>query len=165
MEEMVRGLPHLGTSSSVCEDCLVGKQQRNPFPQESTWRASQVFELVHADICGLINPLSNSNKSRVEKESGVAIKGLRTDRGGEFTSVEFTNFCNDNVGIGRRVTIAGNSNGSGIDATGENIELGSTNVEEGETNTSSEDYSSSSSENLPPMTDAQRRRQPPTWMQ
>ncbi|GJR46733.1 retrovirus-related pol polyprotein from transposon TNT 1-94 [Tanacetum coccineum] len=128
-KEMVRGLPHLGTSSSVCEDCLVGKQQRNPFPQESTWRASQVLELLHADICGPINPLSNSNKryiitfiddysrkvwvyflvtkseafvvfkqykSRVEKESGVAIKGLRTDRGGEFTSVEFTNFCNDN---------------------------------------------------------------------
>nr|GFC29368.1 hypothetical protein [Tanacetum cinerariifolium] len=40
-KEMVRGLPLLGRSSSVCEDCLVGKQQRNPFPQESTWRASQ----------------------------------------------------------------------------------------------------------------------------
>ncbi|GJU34055.1 retrovirus-related pol polyprotein from transposon TNT 1-94 [Tanacetum coccineum] len=26
----------VGTSSSVCEDCLVGKQQRNLFPQEST---------------------------------------------------------------------------------------------------------------------------------
>ncbi|GKF64417.1 retrovirus-related pol polyprotein from transposon TNT 1-94, partial [Tanacetum coccineum] len=38
------------------------------------------------------------------------------------------------------ITLAGNSSGSGIDATGENIELGSTNVEEGETNTSSEDY-------------------------
>nr|GEW79168.1 retrovirus-related Pol polyprotein from transposon TNT 1-94 [Tanacetum cinerariifolium] len=116
--------------------CLVGKQQRNPFPQESTWRASQVFELVHADICGPINPLSNSNKrymitfiddysrkvwvyflvtkseafvvfkqykSRVEKESGVAIQGLRTDRGGEFTSLEFTTFCNDN-GIHRKLT-------------------------------------------------------------
>ncbi|GJU72671.1 putative E3 ubiquitin-protein ligase XBAT35 isoform X1 [Tanacetum coccineum] len=82
--------------ATVSKDCLVGKQQRNLFPQESTWRASQVLELVHADICGPINPLSNSNKSRVEKESGVAIKGLRTDRGGEFTSVEFTNFCNDN---------------------------------------------------------------------
>nr|GFC92918.1 retrovirus-related Pol polyprotein from transposon TNT 1-94 [Tanacetum cinerariifolium] len=40
-KEMVRGLPLLGRSSSVCKDCLVGKQQRNPFPQESTWRASQ----------------------------------------------------------------------------------------------------------------------------
>ncbi|GJS93537.1 retrovirus-related pol polyprotein from transposon TNT 1-94 [Tanacetum coccineum] len=60
---MVRGLPQLGTSHArVCEDCLVGKQQRNLFPQESTWRASQVLELLHADICGPINPLSNSNK-------------------------------------------------------------------------------------------------------
>ena len=29
---MVRGLPCLDISSKVCEDCLVGKQQRNPFP-------------------------------------------------------------------------------------------------------------------------------------
>ncbi|GJW31679.1 retrovirus-related pol polyprotein from transposon TNT 1-94 [Tanacetum coccineum] len=130
-----QGTDHLLLTLSPT-DCLVGKQQRNPFPQESTWRASQVLELLHADICGPINPLSNSNKryiitfiddysrkvwvyflvtkseafvvfkqykSRVEKESGVAIKGLRTDRGGEFTSVEFTNFCNDN-GIHRQLT-------------------------------------------------------------
>ncbi|GJU26156.1 retrovirus-related pol polyprotein from transposon TNT 1-94 [Tanacetum coccineum] len=56
----------------------------------------------------------------------------------------------ENETLPNAITLAGNSSGSGIDATGENIELGSTNVEEGETNTSSEDHSSSSSENLPP---------------
>ena len=111
----MRGLPYFDTSSRICEDCLVGKQQRNPFPRQSTWRASQILELVHADICGPISPISNSNKrylitfiddfsrkvwvyflvekseafvtfkqfkNRVEKESGLAIKGLRTDCGG-----------------------------------------------------------------------------------
>lgn len=58
----MRGLPCLKTSSNVCEDCLVGKQQRDSFPREGTWRASQILELVHADICGPISPMSNSNK-------------------------------------------------------------------------------------------------------
>ena len=44
-------------------------------------------------------------KNRVEKESGLAIKGLRTDHGGEFTSLEFTNFCSEN-GIRRKLTTA-----------------------------------------------------------
>ncbi|CAL2240040.1 unnamed protein product [Prunus armeniaca] len=48
-KEMVRGLPCLDTSSKACEDCLVGKQRRDPFPRESTWRAYQILELVHAD--------------------------------------------------------------------------------------------------------------------
>ncbi|TQE03722.1 hypothetical protein C1H46_010696 [Malus baccata] len=44
-------------------------------------------------------------KARVEKETGAFIRGLRTDRGGEFTSHEFTNFCNEN-GIHRQLTAA-----------------------------------------------------------
>ena len=32
-------------------------------------------------------------KARVEKENGKHLKCLRCDRGGEFISVEFTNFC------------------------------------------------------------------------
>lgn len=133
---MVRGLPHLDTSSKVCIDCLTGKQHRNPFPHAATWRASQILELVHADICGPISPISNGSKrymisfiddfsrkiwvyflvekseafttfknykNQVEKETGLAIKGLRTDRGGEFTSLEFTNFCSEN-GIRRQLT-------------------------------------------------------------
>jgi len=34
-----------------------------------------------------------SFKNAVEKESGLSIAGLRTDRGGEFTSKEFIEFC------------------------------------------------------------------------
>lgn len=35
-------------------------------------------------------------KNAVEKEIGLNIKCLRTNRGGEFTSNEFTNFCEMN---------------------------------------------------------------------
>lgn len=42
-------------------------------------------------------------KSRVEKETGLAIKCLRTDRGGEFTSTDFNDFCKEN-GIRRQLT-------------------------------------------------------------
>ena len=35
-------------------------------------------------------------KAFVERESGYYIKALRSDRGGEFTSKEFRDFCNNN---------------------------------------------------------------------
>lgn len=42
-------------------------------------------------------------KAYVEKETGLSIKCLRTDRGGEFTSGEFNDFCKKN-GIRRQLT-------------------------------------------------------------
>lgn len=39
----------------------------------------------------------------IEKESGTEIAGLRTDRGGEFLSTKFKEFC-DKVGIKRQLT-------------------------------------------------------------
>lgn len=42
-------------------------------------------------------------KSCIEKEAGVYIKCLRTDRGGEFTSGEFNEFCAEH-GIKRQLT-------------------------------------------------------------
>ena len=61
-KKMVNGLPQLKSPSRLCKDCLVGKQQRHSFPRKSTWRASQLLQLVHADICGPITPISNSKK-------------------------------------------------------------------------------------------------------
>ncbi|KAI5344211.1 hypothetical protein L3X38_012088 [Prunus dulcis] len=69
---MVRGLPCLDTSSKVCEDCLVGKQRRDPFPRESTWRASQILDMVHANTCGPISPMSNSNR----RSPTLAVKNI-----------------------------------------------------------------------------------------
>ena len=41
----------------------------------------------------------------VEKEAGSQIKVLRTDRGGEYNSQEFANFC-ESDGIKRQLTAA-----------------------------------------------------------
>ncbi|KAL6310748.1 hypothetical protein AAG906_019097 [Vitis piasezkii] len=61
-KKMVNGLPQLKSPSRLCKACLVGKQQRFSFPRKSTWRASQILQLVHADICGPIKPISNGKK-------------------------------------------------------------------------------------------------------
>lgn len=62
---MVKGLPRLTLSQKVCEDCLVGKQHRSPFPSHSTWRASTILQLVHTDLCGPVKPSSNTKKRYV----------------------------------------------------------------------------------------------------
>ncbi|WJZ87437.1 hypothetical protein VitviT2T_006816 [Vitis vinifera] len=137
-KEMVRRLPQLKASSKVCTDCMVGKQHRDAIPKRSLWRASQRLQLVHANICGPIKPVSNSKKrylisfiddysrkvwiyfltekseafttfknykNLVKKETGAFICCLRTNRGGEFTSLEFNAFCKTN-GISRQLTAA-----------------------------------------------------------
>lgn len=44
-------------------------------------------------------------KTMVEKEAEISIKCLRTDKGGEFNSNEFNEFCKEN-GIKRQLTTA-----------------------------------------------------------
>ncbi|KAJ6423528.1 hypothetical protein OIU84_024484 [Salix udensis] len=143
---MVIGLPKFETPARICQTCLVGKQSRDSFPKASTWRASQVLQLIHSDICGPITPMSNSNKrylktfiddysrktwvyflakkshafdtfknfkNRVEKETSKFIKGLRTDRGGEYTSQQFNEFCLKN-GINRQLTSAYTPHQNGV---------------------------------------------------
>lgn len=60
--KMVQGLPILKNQSKVCTICMTGKQQRDPFPKTSTWRASRPLQLIHSDICGADTPESHSNK-------------------------------------------------------------------------------------------------------
>ena len=61
-KEMVKGLPEIKDPSKVCEECVIAKQHRESFPKESTWRANHILQLVHSDICGPLNPPSNSHK-------------------------------------------------------------------------------------------------------
>lgn len=61
-KEMVKGLPKLSKDRKVCDDCMKGKQHRDPIPKKSQWRAKTRLELIHADVCGPISPASNSNK-------------------------------------------------------------------------------------------------------
>ena len=119
---MVKNIEEIVT----CTDCINRKQHRDPIPKKSTWRAAQKLELIHADICGLITPTSNSNKryillfiddcsrkawvyflveksetlnsfkvfkTMVEKETRLFVMCFRINRGGEFNSNEFNDFC------------------------------------------------------------------------
>jgi transposase InsO family protein len=52
-------------------------------------------------------------KALVENERGCKIKCLRTDRGGEFCSKDFQNYCDMN-GIKRQLTIAYTSQQNGV---------------------------------------------------
>jgi hypothetical protein len=52
-------------------------------------------------------------KAVVEKESGQEIKAMRTDRGGEFTSKEFLEFCEEN-GIRRPLTVPRSPQQNGV---------------------------------------------------
>lgn len=52
-------------------------------------------------------------KSKVELEAGKSIKCLRTDRGGEYTSNEFSDYCKEQ-GIRRQLTTAYTPQQNGI---------------------------------------------------
>ncbi|KAK2407959.1 putative mitochondrial protein [Trifolium repens] len=61
-KNMVEGLPNINNPIEMCEDCIIGKQHRDSFPQGKAWRAEKILQLLHLDICGPINPTSNGNK-------------------------------------------------------------------------------------------------------
>ncbi|CAJ2637501.1 unnamed protein product [Trifolium pratense] len=89
-KKMVCGLPQLEVSSVTCAHCFTDKQHRNPIPKNSEWCAS-----------------------KVEKEAEESIKCLRTDRGGEFNSLNFKTFC-EKEGIKRQLTTAYTPHQNGV---------------------------------------------------
>lgn len=52
-------------------------------------------------------------KAASELESGLKLKVLRSDRGGEFTSTEFISFCEDH-GIKRQIIVPYNPQQNGV---------------------------------------------------
>ncbi len=44
----------------ICEGCVKGKHQRTSFPKDGATRASQLLEIVHTDVCGLMKTTSHS---------------------------------------------------------------------------------------------------------
>ncbi|XP_055823261.1 uncharacterized protein LOC129891801 [Solanum dulcamara] len=62
---MVTGLPQITAPFKICEECVVSKQTRSQISKEKSWRAKDVLELVHSDLCGPINPTSNGEKFSV----------------------------------------------------------------------------------------------------
>ena len=63
VNDMVDGLPLIKKVEQVCDGCALGKQHRRPFPQASSWRASDGLQLVHTDLCGQITPPTPGGKS------------------------------------------------------------------------------------------------------
>ncbi|BBN68370.1 ADP glucose pyrophosphorylase large subunit 1, partial [Prunus dulcis] len=114
---MVRGLPNIDRPTQICEECVLGKQHRETFPKGKAWRAKKTFGAYFLRY--LWTHQSNfqwwqeekseafsafkSFKALVENEVGRNIKVLRTDRGGEFISQKFEDFC-ETHGIRRQLT-------------------------------------------------------------
>ncbi|XP_024177774.1 uncharacterized protein LOC112183641 [Rosa chinensis] len=95
---MVNGLPKIEATSDSCEGCIMGKQHRLPFPKQSSGRAKAPLELVHTDICGRM-PTPSLNQF--------------SDKGGEYTSHEFEDFCKDE-GIWKQLTVGYSPQQNGI---------------------------------------------------
>lgn len=143
---MVNGLPEIKETIDVCEGCIMGKQHRNSFPRQSTWRTKAPLELIHTNICGKMQTPSLSQyryfltfiddfsrmtwvyflkeksetfvvfkrfKALVEKQSGSTIKVMRSDRGCEYTSQEFEDYCKDE-GIWKQLTASYSPQQNGI---------------------------------------------------
>jgi hypothetical protein len=120
------GLPELASVEHPCEACMAGKQKRSSFPSKAQYRAKEVLEMVHSDLCGKITPPTSAGNQffllmvddkscfmsvyllpskdhapeaiqafqlRAEAETRKKLRGLRTDRGGEFNSGSFMEYC------------------------------------------------------------------------
>jgi transposase InsO family protein len=59
---MVHGLPLLSEIDRLCDACLTGKHKRVAFQRQAHNRASEQLGLVHADLCGPINPPTPGGK-------------------------------------------------------------------------------------------------------
>jgi hypothetical protein len=53
---MVRGLPSLDHVEQFYDVCVLMKQRRLPFPQQSSFRSKERLKLVHGDLCGPVTP-------------------------------------------------------------------------------------------------------------
>jgi hypothetical protein len=49
--EMVCGRPTIEGGSKLCDRCLIGKQRRNPFPSQASYRITKHLELMHGYLC------------------------------------------------------------------------------------------------------------------
>nr|GEU67495.1 retrovirus-related Pol polyprotein from transposon TNT 1-94 [Tanacetum cinerariifolium] len=49
-KDMVSDIPNIVPLERVCEGCVIGKQTKKPFPVGKSKRASQILELIHADL-------------------------------------------------------------------------------------------------------------------
>lgn len=93
-KELVLGIPQIDVEKEICGSCLRGKQTRQTFPQATSFRASKVLELVHADLCGPISPTTAAGNKYifvlVDDHSRYMWTILLKDKGDAFQ--KFKNF-------------------------------------------------------------------------
>lgn len=53
---MAYGIPDFVQPKKTCEGCLMSKQARKAFPNQTIFHANEPLELIHGDICGPISP-------------------------------------------------------------------------------------------------------------
>ena len=56
--KMVKDLPKIIEKQKECEECIYAKHNKKSFPKGEAWRASELLELVHMDLCGPMNTTS-----------------------------------------------------------------------------------------------------------
>ncbi|KAL4590404.1 hypothetical protein LXL04_003333 [Taraxacum kok-saghyz] len=96
-------------SDDVCEPCLLRKMTKSPFTGTCE-RGEDVLDLVYTDVCGPFRSPTRDGRhyyksdtfekfkeyrSEVENRLGKKIKVLRSDRGGEYLSIEFDDYLRD----------------------------------------------------------------------
>ena len=59
----MHGLPAIKGVNKLCDECLIDKQRRTPFPSQTSYRAGEPLELVNGDICGPIKPATPGGKT------------------------------------------------------------------------------------------------------
>ena len=57
----MKGLPNIQHPDLLCEACTFGKQNRLPFVARKNQHAQQPLKLIHSDVCGPMNDISNGN--------------------------------------------------------------------------------------------------------
>lgn len=60
---LVIGIPNVTVEKDTCSSCLLGKQARHSFPQATTYHANNILDLIHGDLCGPLNPSTDSKKN------------------------------------------------------------------------------------------------------
>jgi hypothetical protein len=112
-KRMVRGLPSLDHVEQLCDVCVLTKQRRLPFPQQSSFQAKEQLPGGRRYFLLLIDDLScymwvvvlgskgeaadaiRHAQAAAEAECGRKLPVLCTDNDGEFTAAEFTSYCAD----------------------------------------------------------------------
>ncbi|KAL8121978.1 hypothetical protein AgCh_018636 [Apium graveolens] len=76
-KEMAHGLPKVVEPKEICRGCSMSKHARNSFPQQTTFNASKILDLVHGDICCPISPPTPGGNSQLSKEESETTRYRR----------------------------------------------------------------------------------------